>query len=90
MYWFIQMFFLGGTRIAYRYFHYARMLKRVKIADATPTLILGLTADAEILLRSIESGAVKKIWPAGILSPSNADRGQSIRGVPVLGERGGS
>jgi FlaA1/EpsC-like NDP-sugar epimerase len=86
LYWFIQMFFLGGTRIAYRYLHYARMLQRVKIANSTPTLILGLAADAEILLRSIESGAVKKIWPVGILSPSNADRGQSIRGVPVLGD----
>ena len=86
LYWFLQMFFLGGTRIAYRYFHYARTLQRAKIADATPTLILGRAADAEILLRAIESGAVKKIWPVGVLSPSSADRGQSIRGVPVLGD----
>ena len=86
LYWLLQMFFLGGMRIAYRYFHYARTLQRVKIADATPTLVLGRAADAEILLRSIESGAVKKIWPVGILSPSTADRGQSIRGIPVLGD----
>ncbi len=86
LYWFLQMFFLGGSRVAYRYFHYARTLQRVKIADATPALVLGRAADAEVLLRSIESGAVKKIWPVGILSPSPADRGQSIRGVPVLGE----
>ncbi|MGA2565498.1 MAG: SDR family NAD(P)-dependent oxidoreductase [Pseudolabrys sp.] len=85
LYWFLQMFFLGGTRVAYRYFHYARTLQRAKIADATATLVLGRAADAEILLRSIESGAVKKIWPVGVLSPSSADRGQSIRGVPVLG-----
>ncbi len=80
------MFFLGGSRVAYRYFHYARTLQRVKIADATPTLVLGRAADAEVLLRSIESGAVKKIWPVGVLSPSTADRGQSIRGIPVLGD----
>ena len=80
------MFFLGGSRVAYRYFQYARTLQRVKIADATPTLMLGRAADAEVLLRSIESGAVKKIWPVGILSPSPADRGQSIRGIPVLGD----
>ncbi len=86
LYWFLQMFFLGGSRIAYRYFHDARALQRVKIADATPTLVLGRAADAEVLLRSIESGAVKKIWPAAILSPSPADRGQSIRGIPVLGD----
>ena len=58
----------------------------MKIADATPTLFLGRAADAEVLLRGIESGAVKKIWPVGVLSPSTADRGQSIRGVPVLGD----
>src|SRR5262249_14947929 len=46
----------------------------------------GRAADAEVLLRGIESGAVKKIWPIGVLSPSMADRGQSIRGIPVLGD----
>src|SRR5262245_38947745 len=80
------MFFLGGLRVIYRYFHYARTLQRVKVADATPTLFLGRAADAEVLLRGIESGAVKNIWPVGVLSPSTADRGQSIRGVPVLGD----
>jgi O-antigen biosynthesis protein WbqV len=86
LYWFLQMFFLGGSRVAYRYFHDARTLQRVKVADAMPALVLGRAADAEVLLRSIESGAVKKVWPAGILSPSAADRGQSIRGIPVLGD----
>ena len=86
LFWFLQMFLLGGSRVAYRYLHYARMIQRVKIADATPTLVLGRAADAEVLLRSIESGAVKKIWPVGILSPSATDRGQSIRGIPVLGD----
>jgi len=86
LYWFLQMFFLGGSRVAYRYFKYARSIHRVKITDASSTLVLGRAADAEVLLRSIESGAVKKIWPVGILSPSAADRGQSIRGIPVLGD----
>ena len=70
LYWFLQMFFLAGTRVAYRYFRYARTLQRVRVADATPTLVLGRAADAEVLLRGIESGAVKKIWPVGVLSPS--------------------
>ncbi|HZQ13625.1 MAG TPA: nucleoside-diphosphate sugar epimerase/dehydratase [Pseudolabrys sp.] len=86
LYWFVQMFLLGGSRIAYRYFHYSRTLQRAKVEDAQPTLILGRAADAEVLLRSIESGAVKKIWPAGVLSPSANDRGQSIRGIPVMGD----
>ena len=63
-------------------------------AESAPILILGRAADAEVLLRAIESGAVKKIWPVGMLSPSPADQGQSMRGVAVLGdlddlERGG-
>ena len=53
--------------------------------NPAPILVLGRAADAEVLLRAIESGAVKKIWPAGILSPSPADQGQSVRGVSVVG-----
>ena len=86
LYWMLQMFFLGGSRVAYRYFRYAHTLQRAKVRDATPVLILGRAADAEVLLRAIESGAVKNMWPAGVLSPSGADRGQSIRGVRVLGD----
>lgn len=86
LYWFLQMFLLGGTRVGYRYLHYAQTLQRARIADAAPTLIVGRAADAEVLLRAIESGAVKKVWPIGILSPANNDRGQTIRGISVLGD----
>jgi FlaA1/EpsC-like NDP-sugar epimerase len=86
LFWFMETFFLGAGRFAYRYLHYQRTMQKAKIADATPTLIVGRAADAEVLLRGIESGAVKKIWPVGILSSSPADRGQSIRGIPVLGD----
>ena len=86
LYWFLQIFLLGASRVVYRYFHYTRALQRVKIAGAMPTLVLGRAADAEVLFRSIESGAVKKIWPVGVLSPSPADRAQSIRGISVLGD----
>ncbi len=50
-----------------------------------PTLLIGRAADAEVLLRGIESGAVKQLWPVGVLSPSASDRGQTIRNIPVLG-----
>jgi O-antigen biosynthesis protein WbqV len=86
LYWFLQMFFLGGARVAYRYFRYTRSLHHALASSETvPTLILGRAADAEVLLRAVETGAVKKIRPVGILSPSPADRGQAIRGVPVMG-----
>jgi len=86
VYWLLQIAFLSGPRVAYRYFRYARTLQHAKERDAIPTLVVGPTADAEVLLRAIESGAVKKIHMVGILSPSPADRGQAIRGVSVLGE----
>ncbi len=86
LYWIVQMFFLAALRAAYRYLHYQRTIQRARIADAMPTIVLGRAADAEVLLRGIESGAVRNIWTVGILSPSRADRGQTIRAVPVLGD----
>src|ERR1700682_2075898 len=85
LYWFLEVFFLSALRFAYRYFRYTRVRHHAKAEDAAPTLLVGRAADAEILLRGIESGAVKRIWPVGLLSPSPADRGQMIRNIPVLG-----
>ena len=85
IYWFLEVAFLSGSRIAYRYFRYTRTVNRAKSLGMSPTLLVGRAADAEIFLRSIESGAVKQLWPVGLLSPSAADRGQTIRGIPVLG-----
>jgi FlaA1/EpsC-like NDP-sugar epimerase len=86
LYWLLQIAFLSGPRIAYRYFRYSRTLRHAKAGDSTPILVIGRTADADVLLRAIESGAVMKSRPVGILSPSLADRGQAIRGISVLGD----
>jgi O-antigen biosynthesis protein WbqV len=85
LYWFLEVTFLSALRFAYRYFRYTRALRRARTDDASPTLLIGRTADVEILLRGIENGAVKNLWPVGLLSPSPADRGQLIRNIPVLG-----
>src|SRR3954466_5525448 len=85
LYWFLEIFALSTLRFAYRYFRYTRVRRHARSEDAAPALLIGRAADAEVVLRGIESGAVKRIWPIGILSPSTADRGQLIRGVPVLG-----
>jgi len=85
LYWFLEVFFLSALRFAYRYFRYTRARHHARAEDSSPTLLIGRAADAEILLRGIESGAVRRIWPVGLLSPSGADRGQSIRNIPVLG-----
>src|SRR5471032_2985458 len=85
LYWFLEVSFLSAPRFAYRYFRYTRIRRHARIEDASPTLLIGRAADAEVLLRGIENGAVKRLWPVGVLSPSSADRGQSIRNIPVLG-----
>lgn len=85
LYWFLEIGFLSALRLTYRYFRYTRVRRHARTEDAAPTLLIGRTADAEVLLRGIESGAIKRIWPVGILSPSRADLGQLIRNVPVLG-----
>ncbi|MET4327547.1 FlaA1/EpsC-like NDP-sugar epimerase [Bradyrhizobium sp. i1.15.2] len=85
LYWFLEISFLSALRITYRYFRYTRVRRHARTGDAAPTLLIGRAADAEVLLRGIESGAIKRIWPVGVLSPSSADRGQFIRNVPVLG-----
>src|SRR3954451_19504674 len=85
LYWFLEISFLSALRVAYRYFRYTRVRRHARGEHAAPTLLIGRAADAEVLLRGIESGAIKHIWPVGVLSPSSSDRGQSIRNVPVLG-----
>ena len=85
LYWFLEIFFLGALRFSYRYFRYTRVRHHARTEAAAPTLLIGRAADAEVLLRGIESGAIKRVWPVGVLSPSSADLGQFIRNVPVLG-----
>ncbi|MCL2713664.1 MAG: polysaccharide biosynthesis protein [Alphaproteobacteria bacterium] len=85
LYWFLEVAFLSALRLTYRWFRYSRVRRNARIGDASPTLLVGRAADVEVFLRGIESGAIRRIWPAGVLSPSRTDLGQLIRNVPVLG-----
>ncbi|WP_022720643.1 capsular polysaccharide biosynthesis protein, partial [Rhodopseudomonas sp. B29] len=85
IYFFMEVAFLSGLRLTYRYFRYTRARNKARTMDAAPTLLIGRAAEAEVFLRGVESGAVKRQWPIGILSPAMSDRNQSIRGIPVLG-----
>ncbi|MBB4038788.1 O-antigen biosynthesis protein WbqV [Microvirga flocculans] len=85
LYWLIQMFLLGGPRLAFRYLKYARSRHTLQRDASTPTLLLGRGSDIDVILRAIEAGTVKKIQPRGILSWRSDDLGQSMRGIPVLG-----
>ncbi|MEA2978829.1 MAG: hypothetical protein QOF09_652 [Alphaproteobacteria bacterium] len=86
LYFVIQTAFLSASRIAYRYFREERTQRRARDVNAVPTLILGRADEVEVPLRAVESGAIRNIWPVGLLSPARSDRGVSVRGVAVLGD----
>jgi O-antigen biosynthesis protein WbqV len=85
LYWLLQIFFLASPRIAYRYFKYSRTQHRLRDNQAQPALLLGGSADVDVLIRAIDAGTVKGIRPVGILSPSKRDQTGTIRGIPMLG-----
>jgi FlaA1/EpsC-like NDP-sugar epimerase len=85
LYWLLQLFLLGGPRLAYRYLKYSQSRQSAAREATTPTLLMGRAVDVEVVLRAIETGAIKRLKPVGILSPRADDLGQSIRGVRVLG-----
>src|SRR5713226_2865877 len=41
LYWFLQIFFLVGLRVVYRYFRYTRTLQHAREDGFAPTLVLG-------------------------------------------------
>ncbi|GIQ74403.1 nucleoside-diphosphate sugar epimerase/dehydratase [Bradyrhizobium sp. RD5-C2] len=85
LFFFLEVFALSALRLGYRYFRYSRTRLHARSDDAASALLVGRTADAEVVLRGIENGAIKRLWPVGVLSPSAADRGQMIRNIPVVG-----
>ncbi|MES2906783.1 MAG: SDR family NAD(P)-dependent oxidoreductase [Pseudomonadota bacterium] len=85
LYWVLQMAALGAGRIFYRYYRYTRARRRGNSQQSIAALLVGSSTDADILLRGIESGAVKNIKVLGLLSPATGDQGQDIRATPVLG-----
>ncbi|MFJ5369999.1 SDR family NAD(P)-dependent oxidoreductase [Bosea sp. CER48] len=85
LYWLVQNALLGGPRLAYRYFKYARSRTSAGREATLPTLILGRGVEVETVIRAMETGTMRRLRPAGILSPRPDDLGQSIRGIPVLG-----
>jgi O-antigen biosynthesis protein WbqV len=83
LYWFLQMAFLSGSRVAYRHFRYVRTQHHAR--EGVPTLVLGRAADAEVLLRAIESGAVSKVKPSAFSHPRSPIADRPVRGIPVVG-----
>lgn len=88
VYWVLQIFFLGFSRIAYRSVQADRRRSRAIHAEQVPALAIGGAAEVEVLLMAIESGAVQRLKVVGVLSPSAGDLHHSVRGVRVVGRPG--
>ena len=87
LYWVLQMFFLGGPRIAYRYFRYSRARSKRDPQrqcradpDPRPRRRCRGAAARDRKRRGEEDLAGRH--PVAVARPIS---GQSIRGVPVLG-----
>ncbi len=88
IYWLLQMFLLGGPRLAYRYLKYVQSRRPSDADSVQSVLVLGRATEAEVVLRALETGLRRRYAARGILSPRRSDQGQSIRGVPVFGGYG--
>ena len=88
VYWMLQILLLGGPRLAYRYLKYMQSRRPSGAENLQSVLVLGRAAEAEVVLRALETGLRKRFAARGILSPRATDHGQSIRGVPVFGGYG--
>jgi FlaA1/EpsC-like NDP-sugar epimerase len=85
VYWVLQIFFLGFSRIVYRSIQADRRRSRAVHADPVPALAIGRAAEVEVLLMAIDSGALQRLRVVGVLSPAADDQLHSIRGVRVVG-----
>jgi O-antigen biosynthesis protein WbqV len=85
LYWLLQVFCLGGPRLAYRYLRFVRARDKVARRASAPALIVGRGAEAEIALRAMESGQLGRFHAVGIVATRDADLGQTIRSVQVVG-----
>jgi len=85
IYWLLQMFLLGGPRLAYRYLKYVQSRRVGDRENVSSVLVLGRATEAEVVLRALETGMRHRFVARAILSPRRSDYGTSIRNVPVLG-----
>src|SRR6478609_7744619 len=75
LYWLVQIALLGGPRLAYRYFKYARSRTTAVREANLPALLLGRGVEVEMVIRAMEAGTMRRLRPAGILSPRPDDLG---------------
>lgn len=86
IYWFVQVFFLIGSRLLYRAHRNQRQERRAfQGIYRTPVLIAGTGEEANHLIRRLQRDTTDPMEAVGLLSHKRAHVGERFQGIPVLG-----
>ncbi len=87
LYWFLQVFFLAGSRVAYRYFRYTRTLQHARRGDArADDRARAGRATPRCCCAASRAARSRSSHVVGILSPSRGRPRPGDPRHPVLGE----
>jgi O-antigen biosynthesis protein WbqV len=90
--WFVLAFLLGAPRFLYRVLKdrgFNHLLERQSLLR-TPVLLAGFGDAADSFIREMARDPHAPFLPVGLLDLSGRRTGQSVRGVPVLGDLAGA
>jgi FlaA1/EpsC-like NDP-sugar epimerase len=86
IYWFVQVFFLLGSRLLYRAHRHQRQERRAfQGVYRTPVLIAGTGDEAVHLIRRVQRDTADPMEAIGLLSHKRPHVGERFQGIPVLG-----
>jgi O-antigen biosynthesis protein WbqV len=86
IYWFVQVFFLIGSRMLYRAYRNRRLQRRAfQGLYRTPVLIAGTGEEADRLIRRLQRDTIDPMEAVGLLTHKSAHVGERVQGIPVLG-----
>jgi O-antigen biosynthesis protein WbqV len=86
IYWFVQVFFLVGSRMFYRAYRNRRQERRAfQGVYRTPVLIAGTGEEADRLIRRVQRDTADPMEAVGLLTHKRAHVGERVQGIPVLG-----
>jgi FlaA1/EpsC-like NDP-sugar epimerase len=86
IYWFVQVFFLLGSRMLYRADRNRRQERRAfQGIYRTPVLIAGTGDEADRLIRRLQRDTADPMEAVGLLTHKPAHVGERVQGIPVLG-----
>jgi O-antigen biosynthesis protein WbqV len=86
IYWFVQVFFLVGSRMLYRAYRNRRQERRAFHGIyRTPVLIAGTGEEADRLIRRLQRDTADPMEAVGLITHKRPHVGERVQGVPVLG-----